>query len=180
MYMIRVHFRGKRSVTLLLAAGTIKVKRTEQDAYSMPRWDSLAKQRQAELCRLTRPWTRSTGPVTPFGKQVASRNAVKKKQPLSQQLHSAFTLSQESGIDRPLRVGDRVTYVGSYQPTFDVCQGLPLEVVGFDEAVGAICASQQRFAIACRTSAGQLIWIYRQDLQRCPDGQRKHESGNQS
>jgi hypothetical protein len=167
MYTNRVHFRGKRCVALLLAAGTIKVKRTEQDAYSMPRWDSLAKQRQADLCRLTRPWTRSTGPVTPFGKQVASRNAVKKKQPLSQQLHSAFTPNQESGTDRPLRVGDRVIYVGGYQPTFDVCENRPLKVVGFDEAAGAICASQQRFAIACRTDGGKLIWFQGQeDLER--------------
>jgi hypothetical protein len=171
MYTIRVHFRGKRCVALLQAAGTIKVKRTEQDAYSIPRWDSLAKQRQAELCRLTRPWTRSTGPVTPFGKQVASRNAVKKKQPLSQQLHSAFTPNQESDTDRPLQVGDVVRYVGGYQATFNVCQGLPLKVVGSDEAAGAI---------TCQTTSGKLIWIYPEDLQRCPDGQRKHGNGNQS
>jgi hypothetical protein len=39
-------------------------------------------------------------------------------------------------------------------------------VVGFDETAGAICASQQRFAIACRTAGGKLIWIYPQDLER--------------
>ena len=149
----------------------------------MPRWTEQAKQQQRLLIQEKQPWLKSTGPVTPYGKQVASRNALKKKKPLSQQLHSTFTppcenvafvshLNQQSDTDRPLEIGDRVRYVGGYQQTMLACGDGPLLVAGF--------CSLGTGAIACRTSAGKLIWIYLRDLQRCPDGQMKHESGNQS
>ncbi len=78
----------------------------------------------------------------------------------------------EGDTDRPLKIGDRVRYVGCYQQTMLTCGDSPLLVAGFCQLGTG--------AIACRTSAGKLIWIYLRDLQRCPDGQMKHESGNQS
>ena len=73
-------------------------------------------------------------------------------------------VSHLNDSDRPLKIGDRVRYIGNFQPTFEACVGEPLEVLGFAE--GAICASQQCFAIACSTSTGKLIWIYPEDLER--------------
>jgi hypothetical protein len=151
----------------------------------VPRWDSASKDKQRLLIQQQRPWLLATGPRTDYGRSVSSKNATKKhrrrqSEPPTPMSSDVTFMSHLNDSDRPLQVGDRVTYVGGYQPTFDVCQGLPLKVVGFDEAAGAICASQQRFAIACRTAGGKLIWIYRQDLQRCPDGRSNQESGNQS
>ena len=40
-------------------------------------WTPERKARQAELIRLWKPWKHSTGPKTPRGKAVASRNADK-------------------------------------------------------------------------------------------------------
>ena len=129
----------------------------------MPRWTEQSLQLQRERCQKQRPWTRARGLSSPYGRAVSSQNARRKR--------PQFISFDEPAVDnsdtyRPLQVGDRVTYVGGYQPTFDVCQGLPLKVVGFDEAAGAICEEQQRFAIACRTAGGKLIWIYPQDLER--------------
>jgi hypothetical protein len=153
----------------------------------VPRWDSASKDKQRLLIQQQRPWLLATGPRTDYGRSVSSKNAAKKhrrcqSEPLAPTSMSSDVtfVSHLNDTDRPLKIGDRVKYIGGYQPTFDVCQGLPLKVVGFDEAAGAICASQQRFAIACRTAGGKLIWIYRQDLQRCPDGRSNQESGNQS
>ncbi len=127
----------------------------------MPRWTEQSLQLQRERCQKQRPWTRARGPSSPYGRAVSSQNARRKRPQFV-----SFVSPAVQDSDRPLKIGDRVTYVGGYQPTFDVCQGLPLKVVGFDETAGAICASQQRFAIACRTAGGKLIWIYPQDLER--------------
>jgi hypothetical protein len=43
----------------------------------MPRWTPESRQRQADLIRLSQPWTKSTGPRTDRGKVVSSRNAVR-------------------------------------------------------------------------------------------------------
>ncbi len=77
---------------------------------------------------------------------------------------SALEVTCDRSARIALRVGDRVRYIGNFHPTFEACGGEPLEVLGF--AGGAICASQQRFAIACSTSTGKLIWIYPEDLER--------------
>lgn len=156
----------------------------------MPRWDSASKDKQRLLIQQQRPWLQATGPVTLYGRRVSSRNALKKKKPLSQQLRSAFTppcenaaemspdvtfmslQTNEGDTDRPLEIGDRVTYIGGYQQTMLACGHEPMLVAGFCQLGTG--------AIACRTAGGKLIWIYPQDLERCLDGQRKHESGNQS
>ncbi len=127
----------------------------------MPRWTEQSLQLQRERCQKQCPWTRARGPSSAYGRAVSSQNARRKRPQFV-----SFVTPAVQDSDRPLQVGDRVTYVGGYQPTFDVCQDLPLKVVGFDETAGAICASQQRFAIACRTAGGKLIWIYPQDLER--------------
>ena len=150
----------------------------------MPRWTQQSKQQQRELILHQRPWLESTGPVTPYGRQVSSKNAVKKKRTLSQQLHFGFTAFCEnaaevaldvafvSHTDRPMEIGDRVTYIGGYQQTMLACGHEPMVVAGF--------CQMGTGAIACRTAGGKLIWIYPLDLQRWSDGQRKHESDNQS
>lgn len=162
----------------------------------MPRWTEQTKQKQRELIEQQRPWTRSCGPKSRYGKLVASQNARKHRrrfqlvkcdmaqEPESclpaletvPECHSNVTVQKT----RDIQIGDRVTYVGDYQPTFDICQGLSLKVVGFDEAAGAIALGGRAIAIACQTAGGKLIWIYAKDLQQCPDGHRKHENGNQS
>ena len=40
-------------------------------------WTSERRARQAKLIRRWRPWEKSTGPKTPEGKAIASRNADK-------------------------------------------------------------------------------------------------------
>ncbi len=40
----------------------------------MPRWTDEARVKQSELIALVRPWEKSTGPRTPKGKAVSSRN----------------------------------------------------------------------------------------------------------
>ena len=40
----------------------------------MPRWSEEARLRQSELIRSWQPWQKSTGPVTPEGKAIASKN----------------------------------------------------------------------------------------------------------
>jgi hypothetical protein len=95
----------------------LKIKRTGQNA--VPRWDSASRDKQRLLIQQQHPWTKSTGSITPYGKQVSSRNALKKKKPFSQQLHSTFTppcenvafvshLNQQSDTDRPLQVGQGI------------------------------------------------------------------------
>ncbi len=133
----------------------------------MPRWTEQSRELQRERCQKQRPWTRASGPCTRYGRAVSSQNARRKRPQFV-----LFVAPAVHDSDKPIQigVGDWVKYVGDFQPTFDVCGGQPLKVVGFDEAAGAI---------ACRTSAGQTIWIYARDLQRCRDGQTKHENGNQ-
>lgn len=41
----------------------------------MPRWTDEARAKQSELIALIRPWEKSTGPRTPKGKAVSSKNA---------------------------------------------------------------------------------------------------------
>ena len=41
----------------------------------MPRWTPASRAKQAELIRTWRPWDHSTGPKTPEGKAIASKNA---------------------------------------------------------------------------------------------------------
>ena len=40
------------------------------------KWTTEQRARQAELIRISKPWTTSTGPRTPAGKAVSSKNAV--------------------------------------------------------------------------------------------------------
>lgn len=40
----------------------------------MPRWTDEARLKQSELIRKVRPWEKSTGPRTPKGKAVSSKN----------------------------------------------------------------------------------------------------------
>ena len=41
----------------------------------MPRWTDEARAKQSELIALVRPWEKSTGPRTPKGKAISSKNA---------------------------------------------------------------------------------------------------------
>jgi hypothetical protein len=132
--------------------GKIKNKQTEQKP--MPRWDSVNREKQAQRIREQKPWLRSRGPSSPYGRAVSSQNARRKR---PQFVSFATPAVRDSDTHTPLQLGDRVTYMGWHQPTLVVCQGLTLKVVGFDEAAGAI---------ACSTSTGKLIWIYPQDLER--------------
>jgi hypothetical protein len=139
----------------------------------MPRWTQQTKQQQRERIQKQKPWLQATGPRSDYGRSVSSKNAAKKhRRRQSSDVTFVSHLNQQSNSDRPLQVGDRVKYVGGYQPTMLACGDSLLKVVGFCEMGTG--------AIACRTSAGQLIWIYPQDLQQCPDGQMKPESGSQS
>lgn len=134
----------------------------------MPRWTEQSRQLQRELIQKQKPWRKSKGPVTPYGKQVASRNAVKKKRTLSQQLHFGFTppcenvtsvsSAQESYTERPLEIDDRVTYLGGYEPTMLACGNESMVVAGFCQLGTG--------AIACRTAGGKIVWIYSKDLER--------------
>jgi len=40
----------------------------------MPRWTDEARLKQSELIRKVRPWEKSTGPRTPKGKAISSKN----------------------------------------------------------------------------------------------------------
>jgi murein endopeptidase len=40
----------------------------------MPRWTPEARFKQSELIRQVRPWEKSTGPRTPEGKAISSKN----------------------------------------------------------------------------------------------------------
>jgi hypothetical protein len=40
----------------------------------MPRWSDEARKRQSELIRSWQPWQKSTGPLSPEGKAIASKN----------------------------------------------------------------------------------------------------------
>ena len=122
----------------------------------MPRWNSTAKNKQRLLIEQQRPWQKSTGPRSEYGRLVSSRNALKKKCSFLTDV-SSMSQQVEGDIDQPLKIGDRVCYIGNFQPTFDSCAGQPLTVVGFDEAAGAI---------ACCTTREKLIWFYPQDLER--------------
>gem|GEM_PF-6801992 len=117
----------------------------------MPRWTPQSRRRQSELCQQQQPWLSATGPVSSYGKRVSSENS---RKPRQHRNVSPVSLSATES-DRPLQTGDRVRYIGNFQPTFEACVGEPLEVLGL--AGGAI---------ACRTSTGKLIWIYPQDLER--------------
>lgn len=131
----------------------------------MSRWSPEARERQAELCRQQKPWLDSTGPTSEYGRRVSSRNAKKYRSQASKDSNVSFVSQQiEGDIDQPLQIGDRVTYIGGYEATMLACGDETLEVIGFDGS-----------AIACRAVSGKLIWIYPQDLQRCLDGQRKHD-----
>lgn len=134
----------------------------------MPRWTEQSRELQRERCQKQRPWTRARGPSSPYGRAVSSQNARRKR---PQFVSFVAPAVHDSDTCKPIQIGDCVSYIGDFQPTFDVCGGQPLKVVGFDEPAGAI---------ACRTAGGKLVWMYAKDLQRCPDGQMKHESGNQS
>lgn len=149
----------------------------------MPRWTDQSRAEQQERIQQQRPWTRSTGPRSEYGRQVSSRNAVKKKKPLSQQLHSAFTSTcenatevslqtNECAIGRPLEVGDRVTYLGGYEPTMHACGHDPMMVAGFCQLGTG--------AIACQTVGGRIIWIYPRDLERCHVGMKQHGANKRS
>lgn len=136
----------------------------------MPRWDSASKDKQRLLIQQQRPWMRSTGPRSEYGRQISSRNAAKKKRTLSQQLHFGFTAFCEnaaevaldvafvSHTDRPMEIGDRVIYVGDFAPTMFFCGHEPMLVAGFCQLGTG--------AIVCKTSAGKLIWFHRESLER--------------
>lgn len=47
----------------------------------MPRWTDAAREKQRQLIHQWKPWERSTGPRTPKGKAIASRNAEKPPNP---------------------------------------------------------------------------------------------------
>jgi hypothetical protein len=124
----------------------IAYKRTEQDAHSMPRWDNLAKQRQAELCRQQRPWLKASGPRSDYGRLVSSRNAkkhrrrfqvagcdtVQESETLVQALeevperHSNVTVKETRDIQ--IGVGDRALYVGCDPAIALICQGRTMEI----------------------------------------------------
>lgn len=122
----------------------------------MPRWDSASKNKQRLLIQQQQPWQKSTGPRSEYGRLVSSRNAVKKKRSFLTDV-SSMSPKIEGDMDRPLQIGDRVSYIGGFQPTLDVCGGQPLKVVGLDEVAGAI---------ACCTAFEKVLWIYLQDLER--------------
>lgn len=122
----------------------------------MPRWDSLAKQRQSERIRKQKPWLSSKGPLTEYGRWVSSQNARKHRR---RQNVTSVSPAQESDTERPLEIGDRVTYLGGYEPTMLACENEPMVVSGF-------CQLGTN-AIACRTAGGKLIWIFPESLQRC-------------
>jgi hypothetical protein len=122
----------------------------------MSRWNDLAKQRQAELCRQQRPWLESSGPRSDYGRSVSSKNAAKKKRTLSQQLHFTVTppcekaaevaldvtlmslQTNEGDIDRQLEIGDRALYVGHDPAIASICGGKKLEIFAIRES-WAIC-----------------------------------------
>ncbi|MDP8966954.1 MAG: hypothetical protein M3O33_23810 [Cyanobacteriota bacterium] len=120
----------------------------------MPRWTQAARLAQCDRIAEQRPWLNATGPRSTYGKSVSRMNATG-----SHRRHrnvSPVSLSV-AGSDRPLQTGDHVRYIGNFQPTFEACGGELLQVVGLDEAAGAI---------ACRASTGKVIWIYHQNLER--------------
>ncbi len=134
----------------------------------MPRWTEQTKQKQRDRILHQRPWLESTGPRSDYGRLVSSRNATKKHRRRQSEPHP----NQQSDIDRPLEIGDRVKYTGGFPPTMLACGDSPLEVLGFCQLGTG--------ALLCRSARGQLIWVYSKDLQRCLDGRMKPEGGNQS
>ena len=142
----------------------------------MPRWDSASKNKQRLLIQQQKPWQKSTGPRSEYGRQISSRNAKKHRRrqseppaptPMTSNVAFVSQPNQQTDIDRPLEIGDRVIYTGGFTPTMIDCGNAPMLVAGWCQLRTA--------AIACRTAGGKLIWIYERDLERCPDGQRKHD-----
>lgn len=112
----------------------------------MPRWDNLTREHQAELCRHSKPWAKSTGPRSRYGKLVASQNAKKHRrrfqvapgdmaQELDQALdHSDVTVQKT----RDIRIGDRAKYTGSDPAIASICCKKKLEIFAMQEG-WAVC-----------------------------------------
>jgi hypothetical protein len=99
----------------------------------MPRWDNSAKQRQAELCRLTRPWLQATGPCSEYGRWVSSQNAKKHRRRFQvagcdtgqePEHHSDVTVKPK----RDIQIGDRALYTGHDPAIALICQGRTMEI----------------------------------------------------
>lgn len=135
----------------------------------MPRWDSLAKQRQSERIRKQKPWLSSSGPLTEYGRWVSSQNARKHRR---RQNVTSVSPAQESDTERPLEIDDHVAYLGGYEPTMRACGNELMVVAGFCQLGTG--------AIACQTVGGRIIWIYPRDLERCHVGMKQHGANKRS
>lgn len=110
----------------------------------MPRWDNLAKQRQAELCRQQRPWLQATGPCSEYGRWVSSRNAkkhrrrfqvagcdtVQESETLVQALEETLDCHSDVTVKptRDIQIGDLTIYTGSCPAIALICQGRTMEI----------------------------------------------------
>ena len=112
------------------------IKRTGQTLYPMPRWDSLARERQAELCRLTRPWTRSCGPRSEYGRRVSSQNAKKHRRRF--QVAGCDMVQEPEKRGDTLQVAARAKYTGSDPAIASICCEKKLEIFAMHEG-WAVC-----------------------------------------
>lgn len=94
----------------------------------MPRWTQQTKQQQRERILHQRPWLQATGPVTLYGRQVSSKNAVKKKRSFLPDVTFVSHPNQQSDIARPMEIGDRVKYTGLDPAITSIGGGKILEV----------------------------------------------------
>jgi len=104
----------------------------------VPRWDSAAKDKQRLLIQEQRPWLKSTGPTTTYGRLVSSQNAKKHRRRFQgtgcdtfvqafeeiPERHSDVTVKPTRGI----QIGDRALYTGHDPAIALICQGRTMEI----------------------------------------------------
>lgn len=70
-------------------------------------WSTARRARQAEIIRRTRPWSYSTGPRTPAGKAISSKNAVMFRD--DPRIRSAY-LAIQAFLDSPFSLGASILW----------------------------------------------------------------------
>lgn len=131
----------------------------------MPRWTEEARSRQSDRIKEQRPWLAATGPVTPYGKLVASQNARKHRRCFQ---GARCVLAQEPvaecqssvTVQQGIRVGDFVRYVGTDPAIASICSGKLLEVFQLVEG----------WARCWIPNFPGIMTVSIDDLERSPDG----------
>ena len=140
----------------------------------MPRWTEHTRQQQRERIKNQRPWLQATGPVTPYGRRVSSQNAKKHRrrfqvargdmvQGLENCIPALETVPEchsNVTVQRDIRMGTHVEYVGSDPAIASICGGKKLEVF----------AVQRGLAQCWISGIAGFVNVSLGDLQRCPDG----------